>query len=487
MIIPGTYRDISPYLEIAADELLYLYHHGCENDPDIGAMLLNFQADHKGMVLARKLANVGSRIGACYKCDIEGLKGPGLHVQRPAVSRARQVAASVLRRAQQRRPAGTQDTVSRKNTIYPNWTSCPVQEPHHATWRHQASQVNLKEAGIVQPNVIQCPLPKSGAWLREQAMKSDKATERGLTVDHPSTVSGVNASYPLQLLPTFDEGTMCHPDPAHCLSNECKAIFRCITASYTPAQMATITSYEATVNKRWSPNAGTDNHPPWHLTKEQIKTGLERGLNLLKTGFVPSLFCSLRIWKVFENPGHLKMSEHILMLGPISKYMLQGLLPTSQQGALFNYLDILGRLWSRKQSICDIDKLISDTAAAQTGMEAHFPGWELNLNRHLIRHIAEASKVSGPVPTFTTFFFERLWGRLGLWLNQHVHPEATMMLQYKNFMALSHWDGVHGRRAEGTAVSTSMNNGVDLDRATDPVVLPAFLQDSADAEVCYFG
>jgi hypothetical protein len=51
MIIPGTYRDISPYLEIAADELLYLYHHGCENDPDIGAMLLNFQADHKGMVL----------------------------------------------------------------------------------------------------------------------------------------------------------------------------------------------------------------------------------------------------------------------------------------------------------------------------------------------------------------------------------------------------------------------------------------------------
>ena len=65
------------------------------------------------------------------------------------------------------------------------------------------------------------------------------------------------------------------------------------------------------------------------------------------------------------------MSEHILMLGPISKYMLQGLLPTSQQGALFNYLDILGRLWSRQQSICDIDKLISDTAAAQTAAPLH--------------------------------------------------------------------------------------------------------------------
>jgi len=251
--------------------------------------------------------------------------------------------------------------------------------------------------------------------------------------------------------------------------------------------MAAIRNYEAGVNDRW--NYAPEKYreqAPWLLTKAQVTDGVRRGMSLIRHGVVPSPYSSLRFWKEFENPGHLKMHEHILMLGPLSKYLLQGMLGIEQQKALFKYIDALGILWCRVQEKDKLQDQVDGVCSALAAMEAAFPAWELNLNRHSILHIAEACMVTGPTPTFTTFFFERLWGRLGRWLMQKVHPEATMMTSYKTYMGIAHWAATSGNTGEKSPFSATQflqKDAKTLERQSDTVLLPGFLDTSGESEV----
>lgn len=501
MVVPGHYGDMAPYMEIAMDELAYTYYFGCTENEKIKAMLLQYQADHKAVVSIQNLADVGSRIGACSKCNIKGQPGPGLqpaannqnkgvtsHGKRTA-DRAVQKSVKKARKQGVTSVARTTERTSRKGTIYPNWRSC-----HTHPDKARASKLNPtfnSHAERHQVNLLEQHEMKSDAQLRQWAMDADSSLHvvgSHKHAEHPSRRTGVKGSNPLQLLPYFDSTKMCHPDPAHTISNESKAMYKCITGAYTPQQLQTCIKYEQDVNGRWlqptepaakkKANSNGKESMPWLLSKASIDTGIKRGRSMVAAGFIPSSLSSLRFWKLFENPGHLKMQEHIVMCGPLGKYLLQGLLPKEQQEAIFAYLDSLGRLWSRSQRTDQLLSLQQEVRLALVKMETAFPGWELNLNRHNVLHMADACLITGPTPTFTTFFFERLWGRLARWLKQKVQPEATMMFSYRAYQSTCHFmthKAKPGCKSPLTPDKHLQEEENELERSVDGVLMPQFL------------
>lgn len=520
MVVPGHYNNMAAYLDILIDELVYTYYFGCTLDNSVKCMLLQYQADHKAMVLVQNIADVGARVGACGKCDIEGQPGPGLQPENlggtKTASKAKATSSNsdqsrnpsqrqtslptnsrstkrrrekqhetALKKARLADESGTSST--RKNTIYPNWRFCGT-----AGIRLKASRLNPRfsiSGENVPFNINEQPKMKTGAMMRTLAYEADEATLKLGSLkhkDHPMRLTGVKGSNPLQLLPYFDSTLMCNPDPAHTLSNESKAIFKCITGAYTPQQMQTCCAYEANVNKRWLPSVNGV-CIPWLLSKDSIKQGINRGKDMVTVGLVPSSLSTIRFWKVFENTGHLKMQEHIVLLGPIGKYLLQGLLPEEQQNALFTYMDNLGRLWSRSLLSSQLSDLRGSVCDSLVGMEVAFPGWELNLNRHNVIHIADACSMIGPTPTFSTFFFERLWARLSRWLKQKVQPEKNMMRSYKAYVSTTAYlsKNVAGPSSKSPFSPTSFLQDEDdeLERSVDAVLMPQFMDTSGTPQV----
>ena len=64
-------------------------------------------------------------------------------------------------------------------------------------------------------------------------------------------------------------------------------------------------------------------------------------------------------------------------------------------------------------------------------LELVLPAWELDMNRHMVTHSAEAVRRHGPCWGWSRFGLERLWGRLIKWMTQTSHPEATMVSAWK--------------------------------------------------------
>lgn len=124
------------------------------------------------------------------------------------------------------------------------------------------------------------------------------------------------------------------------------------------------------------------------------------------------------------------MHDKIVLLGPIMKYLIVGILKPEAELALFSYIDAISSLWCHKLVKSEIKDLVSRVKEALRGMEIHFPAWDLDINRHNVKHIAEYLCKTGPLWAITMFPFERLWGRLIRWMHQKRDPEKTMLRCY---------------------------------------------------------
>eukprot|EP00798_Chlamydomonas_sp_ICE-L_P004463 gene4463-14617_t len=321
---------------------------------------------------------------------------------------------------------------------------------------------------------------KTDEVMRQAAMDGDEALILGLGHDKPTPPfnanrTGVIGSHAFKMLPFWNVKTMCHPDPDHCLANESKGIWELLSkAKLNPAKIVVLGTYEAKVNLRW-----VDVRPkefPWFTTAANEKKADIRAKHFNEDGvFVPSIICTMNVHHLLTTPSFMKMHEHILCLGPVSKYILQalqyvlGLMLPEQEKASFKYMDCLGSLWTRIVT-SSADGTTSAAASLKaavvegiTAMELAFPTWEADYNRHSIIHVAEALQYCGPPPTFTTMVFERMWGRLAKWLINTQYPETTMMNHYHGYK-MTCQDG---------------NIGVDpTDRDVDSSLLPGFQPDT---------
>lgn len=499
-IIPGPClpSDLNPCLEIVADELSYGYHYGTVEDPQMRMMLIQMVGDYRGLVKALKCGQSPSHIGACPWCFQLGQPGPGCVSHRRATAAGRAAAGVAAAEAaeeeaeaavggRQQIPvgvAGVGTSNSKKASVY---TGAYRYLPLSATAKRRAGaklapKYNTLGEAVHSRAEETAPLPKTDAFIRQAAMEGDVALARGLPhmhVEHPYVAkgTGIVGSHAFQILPYWDVHAMCHPDPAHTLSNESKAVFQLVSKvkAFTPGRLEVISEYESNVNDRWH-----GEQRPWLLTTEHRKAAEQRGLVFGGgPGFVPSALSSIRVQCLLSTPGYLKMHEHVLCLGPIAKYVLQGFLPLTQQQALFAYFDCLGGIWTRRErKLPDVDT--SFVGSALAGMELAFPTWESDINRHAVFHLVEAVKYCGPSPTFTTFVFERMWGKLAKWLTQTVFPEATMINKYVAYK-MSCQDGRRAAVGEGEADEDPTGRAVDA--ALLPGFLPGFLVDTGAVEV----
>lgn len=150
---------------------------------------------------------------------------------------------------------------------------------------------------------------------------------------------------------------------------------------------------------------------PFLCSRQQILTGIKRSRDLKAYGLLPAEVAYMQMDLVFKTPGWLKMHDWLVLAGPIMKYLLQDCFHLAQRHVLFNYIDVLSRLWSRTVSDSSSAQLSIDTKAALADMEAMFPAWELDLNRHMVSHVADSSPDSGPSWALTSFPYERFWKR----------------------------------------------------------------------------
>lgn len=78
----------------------------------------------------------------------------------------------------------------------------------------------------------------------------------------------------------------------------------------------------------------------------------------------------------------------------------------------------------------DISNLIKRTENILADMEALWPAYDLDMNRHMILHIARHIRLSGPTWALTMFPFERKWKSLGNMMHQTV---SNMMREFRAF------------------------------------------------------
>lgn len=139
----------------------------------------------------------------------------------------------------------------------------------------------------------------------------------------------------------------------------------------------------------------------------------------------------------------------------------QGYLPPTMESALFQYLDVLAKLGAKELSHSAAAKLREEVVEALVRMEVEFPAWELDMNRHMIIHLAESIPMRGPTWSSAMWCYERLWNRMTRWMTQNNQPEATMINTYKAFKTACKIKG-------SSEVRT-------FDRPTDEVLIPAYV------------
>ena len=66
-------------------------------------------------------------------------------------------------------------------------------------------------------------------------------------------------------------------------------------------------------------------------------------------------------------------------------------------------------------------------------MELGFPAWELDINGHMVLHLAERISIQKPSWAKTMRNNERLWNRLCQWKTPNTQPEAVMVNTHKAF------------------------------------------------------
>ena len=140
---------------------------------------------------------------------------------------------------------------------------------------------------------------------------------------------------------------------------------------------------------------------------------------------------------------------------------LQGYLPDNLEAVLFGYFDCIAKLGAKEMSHSAAAKLKGEVIESLAKMELEFPAWELDINRHMMIHLAERIPTQGPTWSSAMWSYERLWNRLCQWKSQDNQPEAVMINTYKAFKTACKVKG-------STEIRT-------FDRPTDEVLLPAYV------------
>lgn len=242
---------------------------------------------------------------------------------------------------------------------------------------------------------------------------------------------------------------------------------------------------------------------PWCGTKQQVDT--IRGRCAVTTDrdqhdatiCIPAEFAGHHFEKAFGMPGSLKSSEYLLMAGPMGKYLMEGCMHAEQQAAVFEYLDLIGVFWEKTITEQRLQQLEQQMPKVLAKLEALLPAWELDINRHMMLHLAEAVRQHGPCWAWSMFGFERLWGRLTRWMTQTSHPEATMMNSWKAFITCCNADPANAATLHQLSDDPSHANAAaaalpfhylprTFDRETYELQLPSFMQDSASTPITLF-
>jgi hypothetical protein len=276
---------------------------------------------------------------------------------------------------------------------------------------------------------------------------------------HKELGTGVHGSHAFMALPYWSHVNMVHPDTMHTWGNEMTSISSMfLGTSYSTVQAVNIADYEVNINHRFPElrpiltqhasvtaaiNRSNDSvsrrgslnqsdefvrkglvkvsktvpnvtvFPPGILNQAQHATFETRAHQLSTNGLLPSSMSGIQFWFFIPHPKYLKTAEHLVMLGPILKYLCQGLLPRTPEAVLFNYIDILSTLWSYKVKVQSLNSLYHDVIRALSDMELHFPAWELDMNRHNVLHVAQMVCLQRiPLWVLTAFPSERLWYKL---------------------------------------------------------------------------
>ena len=214
---------------------------------------------------------------------------------------------------------------------------------------------------------------------------------------------------------------------------------------------------------------------------------------------IPADIAGIHFEKGFGMPGQLKSADYLRLAGPIGKYILEGSMHAEQQTAVFEYLDLLGIFWEKSITEQRLQHLEKQTAVILTKLAEVLPAWEMDINRHMILHLAQSVRRHGPCWAWSMFGFERMWGRLTRWMTQKSHPEATMMNSWKAFMTCcqavpdraSELEEVSGTDPTTDAAAASASTPfhyipTTFSRATYELQLPSFMDADADKRITMF-
>lgn len=150
------------------------------------------------------------------------------------------------------------------------------------------------------------------------------------------------------------------------------------------------------------------------------------------SGKLPAYVSYSEVFHVLENPTYLKTHDWHLLLGPLGKWILYGVINADYESVFFPYMDALGLASSvRKLSTADVDFLVNEIRFSMANLEHNTPEYFCNLNRHNMLHMVENIAKFGPSHAYSMFRREMLHGRLAAWKKQQTHPETTIMLSYR--------------------------------------------------------
>lgn len=148
----------------------------------------------------------------------------------------------------------------------------------------------------------------------------------------------------------------------------------------------------------------SDNAPdlPWACTKQQLETARSRCDIFFDSSLfddftcIPSEFYGKHFEKGLGLPGALKSSEHLLLAGPVGKFLLQGCMHAEQQAVVYDYLDLLGAFWEKTFIGERLQQLETQIPVIMARLEEVLPAWELDMNRHMMVHLVESIRRHGP-------------------------------------------------------------------------------------------
>ncbi|GAX85928.1 hypothetical protein CEUSTIGMA_g13344.t1 [Chlamydomonas eustigma] len=463
-IVPGPRApaDFQPYLEIMAHELLLLYWHGTDVSTSFGtfnvkAMLLQFVCDYRGYPKLFRYRQSPSRVGACHVCGVEGCNSHGLgkmiyanawtqcqHDQERrergatlnggAASAANSTNPPALKSHEcfmtaaakgdealfdgigmdsDRHPAQTSGVYgSHALQLLPYWRENIMRRPDPAhTLQGEglalAKQVTgveyksrMEKIGKYEINVNKRWIPILSTWIRATSTPST------ITQRQSSRTPSINDDgYVVR--PTASSHTaLSRPSSIRVRGGVAKHGQRGQFISRLGGRGSSLARHAVAASETLPDSVLA----PFLCSPRQVKEATSRAEDLLSKGIVPMEISYVQLQYLFTIPSNLKMHDFIIILGPIFKYLTQGFFNPVQRRVLYRYIDMLSMIWSRAVE-SDKFPILLQHAKEALDMEAYFPAWEQDINRHNVLHLVESMACAGPQWAFTMFPFERMWKR----------------------------------------------------------------------------